>query len=181
MIVMTAIDSRNRFANTLKELAAKKTLEKITTEEIVKAAGVSRQTFYKFFSDKYDLAFWCYQRDMAPVIQEYTDVKISFHEMNVRMLEMLQQEKNFYRNVFAHYEVQNSFFRQYHRFSCDNTVSFFGRVDKKMRTIIDLYCYGCNLAMLNWVVGGMKESPEFMAELFDLSLPDCLKRMASEG
>ena len=44
-----------------------------------------------------------------------------------------------------------------------------------------LYCYGCNLAMLNWVVGGMKESPEFMAELFDLSLPDCLKRMASEG
>ena len=72
MIVMTAIDSRNRFANTLKELAAKKTLEKITTEEIVKAAGVSRQTFYKFFSDKYDLAFWCYQRDMAPVIQEYT-------------------------------------------------------------------------------------------------------------
>ena len=39
MIVMTAIDSRNRFANTLKELAAKKTLEKITTEEIVKAAG----------------------------------------------------------------------------------------------------------------------------------------------
>ena len=133
MIVMTAIDSRNRFANTLKELAAKKTLEKITTEEIVKAAGVSRQTFYKFFSDKYDLAFWCYQRDMAPVIQEYTDVKISFHEMNVRMLEMLQQEKNFYRNVFAHYEVQNSFFRQYHRFSCDNTVSFFGRVDKKMR------------------------------------------------
>ena len=118
---------------------------------------------------------------MAPVIQEYTDVKISFHEMNVRMLEMLQQEKNFYRNVFAHYEVQNSFFRQYHRFSCDNTVSFFGRVDKKMRAIIDLYCYGCNLAMLNWVVGGMKESPEFMAELFDLSLPDCLKRMASEG
>ena len=101
--------------------------------------------------------------------------------MNVRMLEMLQQEKNFYRNVFAHYEVQNSFFRQYHRFSCDNTVSFFGRVDKKMRAIIDLYCYGCNLAMLNWVVGGMKESPEFMAELFDLSLPDCLKRMASEG
>ena len=45
MIVMTAIDSRNRFANTLKELAAKKTLEKITTEEIVKAAGVPGRPF----------------------------------------------------------------------------------------------------------------------------------------
>ena len=76
MIDTTAMDSRNRFANTLKELAARKTLEKITTEEIVKAAGLSRQTFYKFFSDKYDLAFWCYQRDMSPVIQEYADVKI---------------------------------------------------------------------------------------------------------
>lgn len=49
-----------------------------------------------------------------------------------------------------------------------------------MRAIIDLYCYGCNLAMLDWVVGGMKETPEFMAELFDLSLPVCMKRMASE-
>lgn len=46
MIDMTAMDSRNRFANTLKELAARKTLEKITTEEIVKAAGLSRQTFF---------------------------------------------------------------------------------------------------------------------------------------
>lgn len=177
---MTASDSRTRFANTLKELASKKVLERITTEEIVKAAGLSRQTFYKFFLDKYDLAFWCYRRDVEPVIQDYTDVKISFHEMNMRVLQMLQKEKNFYRSVFEHYEVQNSFFQQYHRFSCDITVSFFGRVDKKMRSVIDLYCYGCNLVMLDWVVGGMKETPEFMAELFDRALPDCMKRMANE-
>lgn len=176
---MTALDSRNRFAKSLKQLAATKTLEKITTEELVRAAGLSRQTFYKFFSDKYDLAFWCYQRDMAPVIQDYADMKISFHEMNTQMLKMLQKEQNFYRNVFDHYEVQNSFFQQYHRFSVENTIAFFGRVDKKMRAVIDTYCYGCNLVMLNWVVGGMKETPEFMVELFDSALPECLKCLAS--
>ena len=63
MIVLTAIDSRNRFANTLKELAAKKTLEKITTEEIVKAAGVSRQTFYSLFQSKENVITFALRND----------------------------------------------------------------------------------------------------------------------
>ena len=177
---MTASDSKRSFAAALKELASKKTLEKITTEEIVKTAGLSRQTFYKFFADKYDLAFWIYRHEFEPVIDRYKETHISFREMNIHMMEMMRDEREFYRNVMDRYEVQNSFFRQYHKYSYDMTVSYFGRTDKLTKAVIDHYCYGSNLMLMNWIVGGMKESIEFMADLFDASLPPRMRQLLDE-
>ena len=177
---MTAFDSRSKFAEALKSLASKKTMERITTEEIVKTAGLSRQTFYKFFTDKYDLAFWIYQHDFEPVIDRYKETHISFRDMNIAMMEMMRSEKEFYRNVMDRYEVQNSFFQQYHKYSYDMTVSYFGRTDKLTKAVIDHYCYGSNLMLMNWIVGGMKESIEFMADLFDASLPPRMRQLLDE-
>ena len=174
---MTAFDSKSKFAEALKSLASKKTMERITTEEVVKTAGLSRQTFYKFFTDKYDLAFWCYQRDIEPYYQQYQDGKISFRDMNRAMLQMMVEEKSFYRNVMDRYEVQNSFFQQYHKYSYETTLSYFGRTSTKMKAIIDLYNYGCNLMLMNWVTGGMKEDVDFMLDLFDEAMPECMKHI----
>lgn len=172
---MTALDSKSRFAEALKSLASKKTMERITTEEIVTTAGLSRQTFYKFFADKYDLAFWCYQRDIEPFYEQFQKGEINFGEMNTAMLQLMLEEKDFYRNVLDRYEVQNSFFQQYHKYSYDTALSYFGRTDAKTRAVIELYCYGCNLMIMNWVTGGMKDSVEFMVELFERALPDSMK------
>lgn len=174
---MTAFDSKSRFAEALKSLASKKTMERITTEEIVKTAGLSRQTFYKFFADKYDLAFWCYRRDIEPYYEQYQDEKITFRELNRAMLELMVREKDFYRNLLDRYEVQNSFFQQYHQYSYETALSYFGRTDAATKAVIDLYCYGCNLKLMNWITGGMKESVEFMAELFDRALPEDMKHI----
>lgn len=177
---MTATDSKSRFAAALKDLASKRPLEKITTEEIVRAAGLSRQTFYKFFADKYDLAFWIYRYDFEPIIERYTETHISFREMNIKMMEIMRDEREFYHNVMDRYEVQNSFFKQYHKFSYDMTVGYFGRTDALTKAIIDHYCYGSNLMLMNWIVGGMKESIEFMADLFDESLPPRMRQLLDE-
>lgn len=50
--------TRNRFIDSLKQLMEKKQLDKITVKEIVETSGMTRQTFYRNFKDKYDLVNW---------------------------------------------------------------------------------------------------------------------------
>ena len=45
-------------AESLKELAATKPIEKITIKEITDKAGVIRPTFYNHFQDKYLILYW---------------------------------------------------------------------------------------------------------------------------
>ncbi len=55
-------DTRYIFAQAIKELLKTQELDKITVTDIVKKAGMTRQTFYRHFSDKYDLVNWYFER-----------------------------------------------------------------------------------------------------------------------
>ena len=50
-----AIMATEKIIDALLLLCRKKSLEDISVKQIVEAAGVSKQTFYNHFSDKYDL------------------------------------------------------------------------------------------------------------------------------
>ena len=58
----SATNTRYRLANALKDLVRSKPLDKITVKQIADACGVSRQTFYRCFLDKYDLVNWYFER-----------------------------------------------------------------------------------------------------------------------
>lgn len=56
---MQAYDkTKYRFAHAIIEVMKHEPLEKITVKDIVKKAGLTRQTFYRYFKDKYDLVNW---------------------------------------------------------------------------------------------------------------------------
>ena len=52
--------TKSALAQSLKQLMADKTLDKITVKEIVARCGVNRQTFYYHFRDIYDLLDWMF-------------------------------------------------------------------------------------------------------------------------
>ena len=52
-------------ASTLKEMAEKKSLSKITINDLTQACDVSRQTFYNNFKDIYDLVEWIYLKEVV--------------------------------------------------------------------------------------------------------------------
>ena len=55
-------------AESFKELALEKPVEKITIKEITDRAGVIRVTFYNHFQDKYELLEWICREDiLGPV------------------------------------------------------------------------------------------------------------------
>ncbi len=47
-------ETRYLFASAIKELIKENPLDKITVTDIVLKAGMTRQTFYRYFKDKYD-------------------------------------------------------------------------------------------------------------------------------
>ena len=56
-------------ASTLKEMAEKKSLSKITINDLTQACDVSRQTFYNNFKDIYDLVECIYLKEVVTPIE----------------------------------------------------------------------------------------------------------------
>ena len=51
-------DIKYKLANAMNECMVSSPVEKITVKEICDTCGVTRQTFYRNFQDKYDLINW---------------------------------------------------------------------------------------------------------------------------
>ena len=94
-------------AESFKEIAGSKSIEKITIKEITDRAGVIRPTFYNHFQDKYELLEWILEREVIALIPpavEAGDLKAGV----VAAMETVIRDKAFYVNA-ARLEGQNSF------------------------------------------------------------------------
>ena len=54
--------TKYELADAMKRCMKTAPVEKITVKEIVEACGVTRQTFYRNFQDKYDLINWYFDK-----------------------------------------------------------------------------------------------------------------------
>ena len=66
--IQTKNDIDQLLADSLKELAAKRPMEKITIKEITDKAGVIRPTFYNHFQDKFELLEWIIRTELLEPI-----------------------------------------------------------------------------------------------------------------
>lgn len=57
------MNTKRILADSLKTLLSEKALSDITVQDITSASGLSRSTFYKHFTDKYDLVGWMFPSD----------------------------------------------------------------------------------------------------------------------
>ena len=57
-------------AESFRELAEKKSVDKITVPDIVENCGYSKTTFYRLFKDKYDLMAWDYAKRQKEIMDQ---------------------------------------------------------------------------------------------------------------
>ena len=62
-----------RLADAMKECMKKAPVEKITVKEITEECGVTRQTFYRNFQDKYDLINWYFDKILIESFEHMRD------------------------------------------------------------------------------------------------------------
>lgn len=81
-----------------KILLGRKSIQKISVNEICKCTMISRSTFYLHFQDKYELLKYCLDREF----QRWSEAadKRSVEEYIVFALDSILAERNFYYNAF---------------------------------------------------------------------------------
>lgn len=65
--------TKQHIGNTLKKLAEKTPLDKITVQEILDAGKISRKTFYYHFQDKQEVVVWIFRSELAEVVEKSCD------------------------------------------------------------------------------------------------------------
>ena len=68
--------TKYRLAESIKGLMAHMPLDRITVKDIVAECGLTRQTFYRNFRDKYDLVNWYFEK---LVQQSFQETGVSLH------------------------------------------------------------------------------------------------------
>lgn len=161
-----------KYVPIMKELVSAKEISKISTDQIIKASGYSKPTFYKFFSDKYDLAFFVYKYDMTEFLNHYANT-LDYKKMMSSMCYVLRRDIKYYKNLLKDSYSRLSFYTKFYDFSMDYNISLLGRANLSKQDI-DVFCvtcYGSIEFILKWLEGGAKESDEYIVSVLEATVP----------
>jgi probable dihydroxyacetone kinase regulator len=161
--------TKTAIAASLKKLLTKKTLDKITINDIAEDCGVTRQTFYYHFTDIYDLVEWIFTSETTKVIGGKKTYD-TWQEGFLHIFQYVLDNRNFVTNTF--YSVSREKLERYLYSETYNLL--IGVVEEKAvgisvkeddkKFIADFYKYSFTGLMLDWIRTGMKEGPNLIIE-----------------
>ena len=138
-------------------------LKDLTVNQICEEAMVHRSTFYKYYSDKYDLFFKeMSMLDISPQISNGDRITTPFqfveqqeHNETRQQITLLNEDDDYFNELRSR-SVLNAFKR-------DLTVHLERKkVDVPIEIMANIYEYTLSVLMTSWLKNGKKESPEEM-------------------
>lgn len=178
--------TKQALANSLKELMAKKAFSKICVRDIVENCGLTRQSFYYHFKDKYDLMNWIYYTETARFMSDYDTVE-NWTDGLKDLCYYMQQNKVFYINAL-NTAGQNSFPEYLHGYIKDISVSAVentlkAEFDREKWEFFVLFFSTAFVAFIvRWANNGMKEDPDiYIAKIRSLFDGSVLSELENRG
>ena len=176
--------SKEILAESFREVAEHKNIDKITVRDITENCGYSPATFYRQFRDKYDLIAWDYARELKDILSEMNGSKTEWHNVLIRVAKFFQERKNYLANLFLHTGGLESFITnmQEVNFQClkDVVEKASGRsVDALTEMYIRLYVLGTAQFASEWILGKWEAAAEELAMVFEQTLPVPLQKYLS--
>lgn len=149
-----------KYYDAIQNLVDKHSTGAISVKMILDETKTSRQTFYNYFSDKYDLMNYVYHHDIYPLIGHIFDSVEDFQTTLYFLNKQLQNKGKYYQKICS-YEEQNCF-REYHIefwISIYNKAlsAYYGsRFDTMMQHSLMVYITGLTELVINWMKTGCK-------------------------
>ena len=175
--------TRNRFIDSLKQLMEKKPLDKITVKEIVETSGMTRQTFYRNFKDKYDLVNWHFSQ-LADRSFRQMGSGCTLKEGLIKKFQFIQNEKRFFTSAF-----QSRDYNSLMQYDYECILEFYTNIikektgkspNREIVFLLEMYCRGSIDMTVEWVRKNMNMEPEAIANLMILALPRPLEELFSD-
>jgi AcrR family transcriptional regulator len=163
-----------KLAESIKELMEHKSLEKLTVKEVVSRAGVTRQTFYRHFRDKYDLVNW-YFDILAKECFDQMGVSLTMREGLIHKYDFIRQEGTFFSQAF-----KSSDYNSIEQHDYEFILAFYsGIIEGQSKTpleddvlfLLKMYCHGSIAMTVDWAINGMKKTSQDMADSLIEALP----------
>lgn len=104
--------TKEAFKTALKELLVEYPFTKISVKDIANHCGLSRNSFYYHFTDKYELVNWIFYSDMIKNVNTFQD-PAKLTESFVSVCKCIYEEREFYLSCFQ-YTGQNSLYETLH-------------------------------------------------------------------
>ncbi len=169
-------------AESFRELAGKKNLDKITIREITDNCGYSPATFYRNFRDKYDLIVWEHTRGIAQIMDKIDNETYMWRDGAAEAAQWFYREKDYLRNLFRNTDGQDSFVRymtEIDRSALNRHIlSITGEKepDRKTDMLVRTYCTGIAGLTCEWILGAIDASPEEITDIYEQALPEPVKK-----
>ena len=165
---------RYKLANAMKECMRTAPVEKITVKEIVETCGLTRQTFYRNFQDKYDLINWYFDKLLLESFAQMGD-RLTVYEGLTRKFEFIQKERVFFAGAFRS-DDHNSLREHDYELILDFYTQLIGRKtgrqpEENILFPLRLYCRGSIDMTVEWIFAPKERTPEQMAALLVSALP----------
>jgi len=163
-------------ANSIMNLMLTKSIDDISIQDIADNCGITRQTFYNHFKDKYDLVDWIYKTEAVDYIS-LIGKDCSWYDAVINKLNIIQRNPSFYRKIYRQQWFLDSFYKITKQLYLDVIrKNHTDGINKDLEFMVEFYCYACVKKTSTWVTNGLKESPEELVKSFITCIPDEMKR-----
>lgn len=179
--------TKQRIANTMKELVQSRNFASVSVGDLIRRCGISRNTFYYHFRDKYEVVSWIFCHEVEPLLASFDRMENWTRGLSELCL-YLQANREFYIRVLE-VEGQNSFcecltqfYQQLiHTLLVKNGRQFLSQ--RQMANVSRFISAGIVAEIRHWACNGMKTDPtpaiRMLRDLFSgqllcqLHRPDC--------
>lgn len=158
-------------------------LDKLSVKDICEKAGVSRDTFYRHFSSKYDIAIWHGKLAQSLSLDRLSD-ESSLLSRYERDLSFLAEEKVFYQRAFANTGKNN---REFPEMNVHRHDAIIVALQKKGVEITDCVAFQARTfvaletaLIVKWLREGCTPPPHVYAEWIVSMIPPELRSALDE-
>ena len=175
--------TKYKLAEAMKECMKTSKVDAITVKQLAEKCGLTRQTFYRNFLDKFDLINWYFGKILDQSF-EHMGRETSVYDALVRKFTYIEQEKQFFAAAFC-YDEQNSLrehdFELILQFYKDLIARRTSRpLGEELQFLLEMYCQGSVYMTVKWILTGMKDTPEAMAVKLVEAMPPKLAKVMEE-
>ena len=169
--------AREILAESFRELAESKPVDKITVPNIIENCGYSKTTFYRLFRDKYDLMAWDYAQRLQAIVGQTERADYEWKQILWDVAFLYNEQKDYLRNLLLHTHGFETFSKQMQQLhiesltKCVLDASGLQRLDVKTEMYVRTYCLGTVDLSCDWIMGKFQVTPEELAAVFEDCLP----------
>lgn len=168
-------------ADSFRELAEKSNIDKITVNDITQNCGYSPATFYRNFTDKYDLISWDYARALKNILLSVAEDDHPPYAVFMAAAKYVEENRKYLAGLLKYTKGQDAFSRNMLNMSTRlftariQKVTKSAKTDRHIELQIMFYCSGVVAMTCDSILKRIDASPEEIVQVFTEGVPSSLR------